>query len=125
MNERTLPVGCLLPLVFLAVVAGVLVGGCDDPVDLLGQVTGYTGAVSAGMSARGWSGFPSDPISLARYLHDLRASLRDARDGVEPEGLGDGAELAGAPEVDRETLRSLGEAFGLPGQTGSRARGDR
>lgn len=114
MNERTLPVGCALPTILAVMGLGLLVGGCDDPVDLLAQATGYTGAVSAGMAARGWEGFPADPISLARYMRDLRASLRDARNGVEPEGLGSGAEPAAAPEVERETLRSLGDAFGVP-----------
>jgi hypothetical protein len=89
-----------IALVTLAVLCTC--GGCDDPADLLAQATGYTAAVSQGMALRGWSGFPANPLSLADYMRDLAASVKDARNGVVTEGLGSGEEAPMDPARFRD-----------------------
>jgi hypothetical protein len=108
------------------VLAGLamMLAGCDNPMDLLGQATGYTASVSANMRLRGWEGFPSTPLALVHYMRDLAAAVGDAKAGVVAEGLGDGGDAHGprlrGSREDSQATRALGEAFRIPGQGGER-----
>ena len=110
------PMGCyapvVLPLLLLAVIVGI--GGCngEDVSGLLERIGAYTADVSVGMAARGWTGFPANPIALAMYTRDLASAIREAG-----EGAGDGG--CDGDRV-RRAADDVAAAFGVAGHRGER-----